>query len=370
MPCVRDRPRRATDPSPSGYDRAGGSVDVRFNWRNNNFIDFYYEAVPAGRTVSTLLSKAGTPASHHHLRLNGPAPTQLSNRAVSQRMQVAPSRLSVFSFSRFGRSLFCDREDHPRYKMGGEYHQPPPMTAPFSYVPGGSFSTPPMNMKQGEYGVRAAQRVIMRPATAPPAYPKKVEPFPSRMPMGSDRNTPVVRCQLRLTRRKPYAAANSHVCRSPFVSGSVRLGPRPRLPVCAHSSRTVRRTSSCTRWSHRCRSRRSRSSSRSSDSESASNGLPELLPPLQRRTVGISLRTFQFCPQRTRPRRSGVALSAPVQNKHWAGRLFNGPPPERPPRANVRGPDVRRDWPLTWAAHQDARGFYVVEVPTSPVDVT
>jgi len=65
------------------------------------------------------------------------------------------------------------------------------MTAPFSYVPGGSFSTPPMNMKQGEYGVRAAQRVIMRPATAPPAYPKKVEPFPSRMPMGSDRNTPV-----------------------------------------------------------------------------------------------------------------------------------------------------------------------------------
>jgi len=65
------------------------------------------------------------------------------------------------------------------------YNQPPPQRQPFSYVPNGSFHTPPMSKKQGEMGVRNAERSLIRPATAPPAYPIKPNPFPLHLPMGT-----------------------------------------------------------------------------------------------------------------------------------------------------------------------------------------
>ncbi|KOO26123.1 lvivd repeat-containing protein, partial [Chrysochromulina tobinii] len=57
--------------------------------------------------------------------------------------------------------------------MPSEYHQPPPQRQPFSYVPDGTFSTPPIVPNQGEYGVRKATASLKRPITAERAFPKE-----------------------------------------------------------------------------------------------------------------------------------------------------------------------------------------------------
>ena len=61
--------------------------------------------------------------------------------------------------------------------------QPAPLRNPFSYVQDGGFATKPKVMKQGEYGVRTAQRSLIRPATAPPVNPKQSNAYPDYMPM-------------------------------------------------------------------------------------------------------------------------------------------------------------------------------------------
>jgi len=67
--------------------------------------------------------------------------------------------------------------------MPSEYHQPPPQRQPFSYVPDGTFSTPPIVPNQGEYGVRKATASLKRPITAERAFPKWVNPYPDKMPL-------------------------------------------------------------------------------------------------------------------------------------------------------------------------------------------
>ena len=57
-----------------------------------------------------------------------------------------------------------------------------PIVSPFSYVPDGVLTTFPVPMKQGERGLRIAERTLIRPKTAPPAHSPPVNPFPHYMP--------------------------------------------------------------------------------------------------------------------------------------------------------------------------------------------
>lgn len=71
---------------------------------------------------------------------------------------------------------------HPTSRITSR-SQPPPQRQPFSYVPDGTFSTPPIVPNQGEYGVRKATASLKRPVTAERAFPKWVNPYPDKMPL-------------------------------------------------------------------------------------------------------------------------------------------------------------------------------------------
>ena len=71
---------------------------------------------------------------------------------------------------------------HPTSRITSR-SQPPPQRQPFSYVPDGTFSTPPIVPNQGEYGVRKATASLKRPITAERAFPKWVNPYPDKMPL-------------------------------------------------------------------------------------------------------------------------------------------------------------------------------------------
>ena len=70
----------------------------------------------------------------------------------------------------------------------GNAHQYLPLSRnPWAYVSPGSSYTPvkPMDLAQGRRGIAEAEHMLIRPSTAPAAYPRKVTAYTKQMPFGT-----------------------------------------------------------------------------------------------------------------------------------------------------------------------------------------